>query len=109
MSAVAVRGAVGGESSQIGECVCTVRAGDLAPDDPDLGSADLLVGAVDVGNLLAKVEAAHNMSVRVPPADAAYPASRHVLVAAYLAALVSSTPSILIRLVPGCVVWRPRW
>lgn len=85
-----------------------MRAGDLAPDDPDLGSADLLVGAVDVGNLLAEVEAAHTMSVRVSPTDSAFPASRHVLAAAYLAALVSSTPSILIRLVPGWVVWRPR-
>lgn len=30
--------------------------GDLAPDDTDLGAADLLAGTVDVGNTLAKVE-----------------------------------------------------
>ena len=33
-----------------------VRAGDLAPDDADLGAADLLLSLVDVGNTLAKVE-----------------------------------------------------
>ena len=42
-------------------CVCgvrkrTVRAGDLAPDDTDLGAADLLLATVDVGNALAVVE-----------------------------------------------------
>lgn len=35
-----------------------MRAGDLAPDDADLGTADLLLGLVDVGDLLAEVEAA---------------------------------------------------
>lgn len=34
----------------------TVRAGDLAPDDADLGAADLLLATVDVGNALAVVE-----------------------------------------------------
>ena len=34
-----------------------MRAGDLAPDDPDLGTADLLLALVNVGNLLAEVEA----------------------------------------------------
>lgn len=34
----------------------TVRAGDLAPDDTDLGAADLLLATVDVGNALAVVE-----------------------------------------------------
>lgn len=38
--------------------VCTVRPGNLAPDDADLGSPDLLLGTVDVGDLLAEVEAA---------------------------------------------------
>jgi hypothetical protein len=33
-----------------------VRAGDLAPDDTDLGAADLLLATVDVGNALAVVE-----------------------------------------------------
>jgi len=33
-----------------------VRAGDLAPDDADLGTADLLLSLVDVGDLLAEVE-----------------------------------------------------
>jgi hypothetical protein len=31
--------------------------GDLAPDDADLGSTDLLLAAVDKGDLLAQVEA----------------------------------------------------
>lgn len=33
-----------------------MRAGDLAPDDADLGSADLLLTLVDVGDALAEVE-----------------------------------------------------
>jgi hypothetical protein len=33
-----------------------VRPGDLAPDHADLGTADLLLAAVDVGDLLAAVE-----------------------------------------------------
>ena len=37
--------------------VFTVRAGNLAPDHADLGSADLLLAPVDIGDLLAKVEA----------------------------------------------------
>ena len=36
----------------------TVRAGDLAPNDADLGAADLLLALVDVGYSLAEVEAA---------------------------------------------------
>jgi len=36
----------------------TVRPGDLAPDHAVLGSPDLLLGLVDVGNLLAAVETA---------------------------------------------------
>lgn len=35
----------------------TVRAGDLAPDDADLGAANLLLGLVDKRDLLAEVEA----------------------------------------------------
>jgi hypothetical protein len=34
----------------------TVRPGDLAPDDTDLGAADLGLATVDVGNALAVVE-----------------------------------------------------
>ena len=36
--------------------------GNLAPDHPDLGAADLLLALVDVGNLLAEVEATANVS-----------------------------------------------
>lgn len=36
----------------------TVRPGDLAPDHADLGAADLLLAPVDVGDLLALIEAA---------------------------------------------------
>lgn len=35
----------------------TMRSGDLAPDNTDLGSTDLLLATVDVGDLLAQVEA----------------------------------------------------
>ena len=46
------------------DCRLTMRPGDLAPDDPDLG-APLLGGAlVDVGDLLAVVEAAGAVSYR---------------------------------------------
>lgn len=34
----------------------SVRAGNLAPDDAELGAANLLLGLVDVGDLLAEVE-----------------------------------------------------
>lgn len=34
-----------------------MRAGDLAPDHSDLGTADLLLSLVDVGDLLAEIEA----------------------------------------------------
>jgi hypothetical protein len=37
--------------------IFTMRAGDLAPDHADLGAADLLLAPVDIGDLLAKVEA----------------------------------------------------
>lgn len=40
------------------EDICTVGAGDLAPDHSDLRAANLLLGLVDVGDLLAEVEAA---------------------------------------------------
>lgn len=36
--------------------VVTVGSGDLTPDDSDLGTSDLLVASVDVGNLLTQVE-----------------------------------------------------
>lgn len=41
-----------------------MRAGDLAPDHADLGAADLLGATVDVGDLLAEVEAAGYVSGR---------------------------------------------
>lgn len=82
--------------------------GDLAPDDADLGSTDLLLAAVDEGNLLAEVEAVVGISVSTRKIrDSSWPVG--VLRATYLAAEVSSTPSILIRLVPGLVTWRERW
>lgn len=34
----------------------TVRAGDLAPDHPDVGATDLTLGPVDESDLLAQVE-----------------------------------------------------
>lgn len=34
----------------------TVRAGDLAPDHPDVGAADLTLGPVNESDLLAQVE-----------------------------------------------------
>lgn len=37
--------------------IITVWSGNLAPDDTDLGSSDLLLASVDEGDLLAKVEA----------------------------------------------------
>ena len=40
--------------------VITVRTGDLAPDDADLGAADLLLATVDESDLLAEVEAITN-------------------------------------------------
>lgn len=40
----------------------TVRAGNLAPDNPDPAAANLLLRLVDVGDLLAEVEAAHRVS-----------------------------------------------
>lgn len=79
----------------------TVRAGDLAPDHANLGSTDLLLGLVDVRNLLAEVEA---VSLSADDAPSLGEALR-----TYLAAGVSSTPSILIKLVLGRVLCRERW
>jgi hypothetical protein len=45
------RGELGADDAGV-----AVRAGDLAPDHTDLGAADLLLAAVDVGDLLAQVE-----------------------------------------------------
>lgn len=80
-----------------------MRAGDLAPDDADLGATDLLLGLVDVRNLLAKVEAVLFCS------SESGMQSQHRILATYLAASVLSTPSILIRLVDGWVTCRERW
>lgn len=73
--------------------------GDLAPDDADLGSTDFLLAAVDIGDLLAKVEAIVENSQYT---QTHVSSGSHSQVT-YLAAGVSSTPSILIRLVPGVV------
>jgi hypothetical protein len=45
------RGELGADDTRV-----SVRAGDLAPDDADLGALDRPLCAVDVGNTLAKVE-----------------------------------------------------
>lgn len=76
--------------------IITVRPGNLAPDHADLGAADLLLAAVDIGDALAKVEAVFPVNIhhRVVPHE----------FSTYLAAAVSSTPSILIKLVLGWVV-----
>ncbi len=68
--------------------------GNLAPDHTDLGSTNLLLSPVNVRNLLAKVEAV-SAPVSVISHSPCYWAKTH------LAALVSSTPSILIKLVLG--------
>lgn len=81
--------------------VFTVRASDLAPDHADLGAADLLLAPVDIGDLLAEVEARSRVSKP-------YARVRWSFGKTYLAAAVSSTPSILIRLVSGWVFRRPR-
>lgn len=47
--------------------ISTVRAGDLAPDHSDLAAADLLLGLVDVGDLLAEVEAVASPSACMSP------------------------------------------
>lgn len=75
-------------------------AGDLSPDDADLGATDLSLRAVDEGNLLTEVEAVTGQRQFSSPVPT---------VSTYLAALVSSTPSILIKLVPGVVMRLPRW
>jgi hypothetical protein len=83
--------------------IFTMGPGNLAPDHTDLGATDLLLSPVDIGNLLAKVEA------RITVSNGFLMLSRCVLGETYLAAGVSSTPSILMRLVLEWVVWRPRW
>lgn len=40
--------------------------GDLAPDHPDLGAANLLLSLVDIRNLLAEIEAIQAVSRHVP-------------------------------------------
>lgn len=45
------RGELGADDARV-----AVRAGDLAPDDANLGAADLLAATVDEGDLLAEVE-----------------------------------------------------
>jgi hypothetical protein len=78
-----------------------VGTGDLAPDDADPGAADLLLGLVHVGDLLAEVEAVLRISnSAMLGVKTGY---------SYFAASVLSTPSILMRLVAECVTWRERW
>lgn len=78
----------------------TVWSGDLAPDHPDLGSPDLLRCAVNECDLLSEVEAMDCQRI-----DSILCISSPT----YLAASVLSTPSILIKLVPGVVLRLPRW
>lgn len=73
-----------------------MRPGDLAPDHADLGATNLLLAAVDIGDALAEVEA-------VSPVNIHHRVVRNKFTT-YLAAAVSSTPSILIKLVLGWVV-----
>lgn len=73
----------------------------LAPDDADLGAAHLLLTPVDIGDPLAGVEA-------VIPRQSLFLRHPNIGLVTYLAAAVSSTPSILIRLVLAWVVWRLR-
>jgi hypothetical protein len=82
------------------QCKPTVGTGDLSPDDTDLRSADLLLHAVDVGDLLSQVEATRQSAPMVP---------RTLNVLTYFAASVFLTPSISIKLVPGLVLRLPRW
>lgn len=74
---------------------------DLAPDNADLGATDLLLAAVDEGDLLAKVEAASFSQQSI--------CSLNKQSITYLAPSTLSTPSILIRLVEGWVTLRERW
>lgn len=88
-----------------------MRPGDLAPDHAVLGSADLLVSLVDVGNALAEVEAvgSHFVSDLALMGNILHvPWSWEGFCVTYLAASTSSTPSILIRLVAGVRAWRER-
>lgn len=50
------------DTRSYGRGICTVGAGNLAPDHPDLGAADLLLALVDVGDLLAEVEATSTLA-----------------------------------------------
>ena len=68
----------------------TVWPSDLAPDYPDVRAANLTLRPVNESNLLAQVEAAIVLVGR--------PKSQSMSSATYFAALVSSTPSILIKL-----------
>lgn len=86
--------------------IFTVWPGDLAPDHPDLGPALLLLAPVDISDLLAEIEASHVVSTKVPNR---FRLDKEGFRDTYLAALVSSTPSILIRLVLGWTVCRLRW
>lgn len=51
-----------GYSQRMAMIFLTMRPGDLAPDDPDLGAPLLRSTLVDVGDLLAEVEAARAVS-----------------------------------------------
>lgn len=75
--------------------------GDLAPDNPYLASPDLLGCPVDESDLLSEVETAEPVrpNCLLDRADTE----------SYVAALGSSTPSILTNEVLGLVLRLPRW
>lgn len=94
--------------------VRTVRAGDGAPDSPDLRATDVLVGAVDEGDLLATVEArkkhrlSKSSSLNQSPQPFLFARRGWVRVSTYLASSVVWTPSSLRMLVLGWTVRLPR-
>jgi uncharacterized membrane protein YkvI len=73
-------------------------SGNGTPDDPDLRTSNLSLRTVNESNLLSEVEAGVLVSGLLLP----------IFQFTYFAALVSSTPSILIREVPGVVLRLPR-
>jgi len=73
---------------------------DLAPNNSDLWSSDLFLRTVNESNLLSEVEAEITVSIF---------SCQSQTLQTYFAALVSSTPSIWIKLVFGLVLRLPRW
>ena len=81
-----------------------MRASNLAPDNADLGASDLFLSPVNIGDLLAAIETKPEVSGYNEVVFALFSPTSST----YLAAEVLSTPSILIKLVPGCVTLRER-